>query len=196
VAFVHLPGDDEVTGEAAAIYAGERETHGYVPNSTRLFGERPALLRVWIELRNTIVASLGQRRYELVTLAAARRLRSSYCSLAHGQVLAEELLGPELTRAVAVDHRSAGLDPADVAIMDLAEKVAADATQVTQEDVDRLRELGLGDGEILDVVSAAAARAFFTKLTDGLGVQPDAAFLELDPALREVLVVGRPIEGG
>jgi hypothetical protein len=29
------------------------------------------------------------RRYELATLAAARRLRSSYCCLAHGRVLAE-----------------------------------------------------------------------------------------------------------
>jgi hypothetical protein len=77
--------------------------------------------------------------------------------------------------------------------MDLAEKVAADATSVTEEDVDRLRELGLDDGEIVSVVSAAAARCFFSKALDALGVQPDAAYAELDPSLREALVVGRPI---
>ena len=64
---------------------------------------------------------------------------------------------------------------------------------VTEEDADRLRELGLSDAEIVSVVSAAAARCFFSKALDGLGVQPDAAYAELDPGLREALVVGRPI---
>jgi hypothetical protein len=38
-------------------------------------------------------------------------------------------------------------------------------------------------------------RCFFTKIVDGLGFQPDAAYRELDESLREALVVGRPIEG-
>ena len=45
----------------------------------------------------------------------------------------------------------------------------------------------------MDVVLTAAARSFFTKTLDGLGVRPDATYRELDPAVREVLVVGRPI---
>jgi alkylhydroperoxidase family enzyme len=87
-----------------------------------------------------------------------------------------------------------GLDEVDVAVMDLAEQVADDATSVTQADVDRLRTLGLTDAEILDVVAAAAARCFFSKALDGLGVQADARYAEtLEPALREALTVGRPI---
>jgi hypothetical protein len=37
------------------------------------------------------------RRYELATVAAARRLRSSYCTLAHGPVLIliDKFLEPE-----------------------------------------------------------------------------------------------------
>ncbi len=45
----------------------------------------------------------------------------------------------------------------------------------------------------MDVVLAAAARCFFSKTLDGLGVLPDASFRDLDPELREALVVGRPI---
>jgi len=44
-------------------------------------------------------------------------------------------------RDLAVDHRTAGLDSVDVAVMDLADKVAADATSVTEGDVRRLRDL-------------------------------------------------------
>ncbi|HEY2542251.1 MAG TPA: hypothetical protein VGH92_04295, partial [Gaiellaceae bacterium] len=60
-------------------------------------------------------------------------------------------------------------------------------------DLQRLRDLGLTDAEIMDVALAAAARCFFSKTLDALGVLPDATFAELEPGLREALVVGRPI---
>jgi uncharacterized peroxidase-related enzyme len=136
------------------------------------------------------------RRYELATLAAARRLRSTYCALAHGSVLLEQFLEPDQLKAVMADHHNAGLDEVEVAVMDLADKVAADATNVIHADLDRLRSLGLSDAEILEVVAAAAVRCFFSKTLDGLGVQPDAKYAALEPELREVLTVGRPIEDG
>ena len=39
-------------------------------------------------------------------------------------------------------HHAAGLDTVEVALMDLADKVAADATSVTEADGERLRSLG------------------------------------------------------
>jgi alkylhydroperoxidase family enzyme len=79
-------------------------------------------------------------------------------------------------------------------VMELAEKVVDDATSVTQADMDRLRELGLSDAEIVDVVLAAAARCFFSKTLDALGVTPDAAYADLPAEFRDALTVGRPIE--
>ena len=134
-------------------------------------------------------ATSDARRYELATLAAARRLRSSYCSLAHGKVLAEKFYDFE-----SVPTLPDGLDDADRAIMAFAEQVVADATAVTQEDIEELRGHGLSDGEIFDVVLAATIRCFFSKTLDALGVRPDAEFGQLDPAFREALTVGRPIE--
>jgi alkylhydroperoxidase family enzyme len=114
--------------------------------------------------------------------------------MTHGSVLIENFLEPDELRAVMVDHHTAGLDEVDVAVMDLADKIAADATSVGEADVERLRALGLSDGEILEVVVAAAARCFFSKALDGLGVQADAKYAALDPQLREALTVGGPIE--
>jgi alkylhydroperoxidase family enzyme len=108
-------------------------------------------------------------------------------------VLLDGHLDADALRAVAIDHHAAGLDETDVAVMDLADKVAADATSVTQADVDHLRALGLSDADVFDVVAAAGARAFFTKVGDGLGVQADASYGEMEPALRDALTVGRPI---
>jgi len=160
-------------------------------NSERAFAERPEVLAAWAELNGAIKAGMDLRRYELATLAAARRLRSSYCCLAHGTVLMERFGEP--LREIALDHRAAGLDEIDVAVMDLAERVVDDATSIGDPELRRLRELGLSETEIMDVILAAAARCFFSKTLDGLGVRPDASYRELDPELRLALVVGRPI---
>lgn len=160
-------------------------------NYERAFTERPDVLAAWVQLNTAIKANMDLRRYELATLAAARRLRSTYCSLAHGKVLLETFDEP--VREIALDRRSAGLDDVDVAVMDLAERVVDDASSIEDADLARLRELGLTEEEIMDVVLAAAARCFFAKATDALGVRADAHFRELDAELREVLVVGRPI---
>jgi alkylhydroperoxidase family enzyme len=160
-------------------------------NFERAFEERPDVYAAWVELSTAIKANMDLRRYELATLAAARRLRSSYCALAHGSVLIERFDEP--VREIALDRDAAGLDEIDVAVMDLAERVVDDAPSIEDAELDRLRDLGLSDAEIMDVVLAAAARCFFSKTLDALGVRPDAKYAELDPGLREVLVVGRPI---
>ena len=51
-------------------------------NYERAFEARPDVYTAWGELLAAIKTNMDLRRYELATLAAARRLRSSYCSLA------------------------------------------------------------------------------------------------------------------
>jgi len=159
------------------------------PNLVRAFAFRPDVLLAWQRLNGAIKDSADLRRYELATLAAARRLRSSYCCLAHGKVLAEQFYDFD-----AVPLLPEGLDDADRAIMAFAEQVVDDATSITQADVDGLRAHGLSDAEITDIVLAAAARCFFSKTLDALGVQPDADYADLPEAFRRPLTVGRPIE--
>jgi alkylhydroperoxidase family enzyme len=160
-------------------------------NYERAFEARPDVYAAWGELNGAIKANMDLRRYELATLAAARRLRSTYCSLAHGKVLLERFGEP--VAEIAVDRRAAGLDEVDLAVMDLAERVVDDASAIGDADLQRLRDLGLSDAEIMDVVLAAAARCFFAKTLDALGVRADASFHELGPRLVEALAVGRPI---
>ncbi|UGS38548.1 carboxymuconolactone decarboxylase family protein [Capillimicrobium parvum] len=194
--FITTVAEDEARDAVADLYEADRAAFGFVPNFARAFSLRPEVYAAWRQLNGAIKAGMDLRRYELATVAAARTLRSSYCTLAHGSVLADRFMAPDEVRAVVADHHAAGLDEVDVAVMDLAEKVAGDATSVTEADVERLRALGLSDAEIFDVIAAAAARCFFSKALDGLGAAPDAHYRELDPELRETLTVGRPIAGG
>jgi alkylhydroperoxidase family enzyme len=160
-----------------------------MPNYDAPFVDRRNVREGWLALNGAIKENMDLRRYELATFAAAQRLRSSYCSLAHGAALTE--LGEPLLELAR--DRAAVLDELDLAVMELAERVVDDATAIEASDLQRLRDLGLSDAEIADVVFAAAARCFFSKTLDALCVLADAHYRELDPALLDALVVGRPI---
>jgi len=189
--FVETTPEDEADGALAEVYAAAREQMGYVPNYTKAFSSKPEVFQAWDGLNGAIKHGMDERRYELATLAAARRLRSSYCMLAHGKLTARKFLGEDAVRELAGGARPD--DAADAAVIELAEKVVDDAASIGPEDVQQLRNAGLPDEEIVGVVLAAAARCFFSKTLDALSAEPDAAFLELDPAFRDALVVGRPI---
>jgi uncharacterized peroxidase-related enzyme len=191
--FIETVAEGDASAELTQMYETDREVFGHLPNLTRAFSHRPDVYAAWRQLNGAIKANMDLRRYELATVAAARRLRSSYCTLAHGSVLMDQFVAPDELVAIVADHHDAGLDPVDVAVMDLADKVAQDATAVTQADVDALRSHGLSDAEVFDVIAAAAARCFFSKVLDGVGAQADAKYADLDPSLRETLTVGRPI---
>ena len=191
--FIETIPEDEAEGDTAALYDGARDAAGQIPNYVRAFSHRPGLMQAWDELLGTVKRTIDPRRYELATIAAARELRSSYCLLAHGSVLMRDEFTAEELRAVASDAEEAPLTEAEREIMRYAAKVAGEATSVGPEDIERLRAHGLSDPEIFDIAAAAAARAFFTKLNEAVGVQADARYAELDPDLRAALVIGRPI---
>ena len=194
MAFIETKDENAVEGAAAEMYADAVASSGYLPNMARIFSHRPEVMTAWEALIGAIKGNMDLRRYEVATLGAARQLRSSYCMLAHSRVLMREGASAEAVKAIATGTRHETISTAEEAILAFAAKVAADATSVTQSDIDALRSEGLGDAEIFDVAATAAVRCFFSKLLDALGAQPDAAYLAMGEDLRAVLTPGRAIE--
>jgi uncharacterized peroxidase-related enzyme len=192
--FIDAPDESDVGDDVADWYEKQRDAWGYLPNYAPAFALRPDVAAAWNTLNNAVRGHMERRRFELATIAAARAYRSTYCMAAHAKFL-RDACGDEATmRAVAADPSGAGLDATDRAVMDFATQVAHDASSISADDVQQLRDHGLGDPEIVDVVFAAAARAFFTKVLDALGVQADVQLGEaFDPEVRRQVTVGRPI---
>lgn len=183
------------TGPVKELYDAAEKRVGHVPNWALGFSLHPEVWRAWDRMHAEIRTNLSLRMYELATLAAARALRSSYCSLAHGAVLATKVFDADGVAAIVEDPSHSPLEPGELALMAFAQKVAMSADQVSQQDVDGLRAHGYSDTVIFDVAATAAARCFFSKLLDALGVQADAKYGAMDPKLRAALTVGRPVAG-
>lgn len=189
------PPEPKTSRKTAEMYRNAEETYGYLPNMYRAFGHRPEVMESWSALLVSLRGNIEPRRYELVTLAAARELRSSYCMLAHASVLAREGVSEDELTDIIENADSAPLNEQERAIMIFASKVVHDATSITQADIDALKTHALTDAEIFDIVAAASARCFFSKTLDALGTQADHAYVEkLGSDLANKLALGRPVE--
>jgi uncharacterized peroxidase-related enzyme len=191
--FIDAVPEDAATGPLADYYRQQRAAWGFLPNYTAAFASRPDVAHAWDTLNTTVRNGMDRRRFEIATIAAARALRSSYCTAAHSKFLRDVCGDEAAMRAIATEPSGAALSPQDCAVYRFATKVATDAASIEQADVDALRAAGLSDADVADVAYAAAARSFFTRVLDALGAQLDRQTIEaFAPELREAMIVGRP----
>ena len=69
---------EKAEGRLREIYAGDLKSPGYVKNTNRALSLRPEAIDAWGALSKAIRSRMRLRRYELVTVAAARALRCKY----------------------------------------------------------------------------------------------------------------------
>ncbi|WP_144711909.1 carboxymuconolactone decarboxylase family protein [Curtobacterium pusillum] len=160
----------DATGTVAELYADDQDDLGYVAEYTRVMALNPEAYLAWEALARAVAAPLGTRRYELVTLAAARGVHSAHCRLAHGRKTLGIIDEDQLV-AIARDPATAGISPAEVAMMEYAERVSTDPGGMGDADTERLRAVGFSDREIVDITLAAAARNYFSRAIQALGVE-------------------------
>jgi uncharacterized peroxidase-related enzyme len=193
MAFIHTVPPDEAAGIVREIYDANLRQDGYVSNTSMAFSLRPQVYLAIVNVGRELRKSMPDRRYELATLVAASRLRCTYCTLAHGELLRAEFLSAQQVEAVVHDYRTAGLPPAEVALCAFAEKVVLNAYKVTETDIAELRSHGYSDEEILEIAIAVAYRSMVSKTLDAMGAEPDEEYLSLEPAYVKSLTVGRPL---
>lgn len=190
MSILQTPSDTEANGAIAAAYAADRAVLGYVPSHTRVLALNPEAFDAWKALQSSIAQSMGIRRYELVTLAAALGIGSKHCRLAHGQKTLKYIEEEKLVR-IAENYHDAGLDQAEVAMMDFAVKLSTDSVNMNDADSQTLRDAGFTDREIVDIALAAAARNYLSRILQALAVDVDVP-PQLSEAMRTALL--KPLE--
>lgn len=196
MSFIREIPEAEATGTVRALYDADLKTQGFVNNHLKVFSLRPEALEAWRVLIGAIRGKMRLRLYELVTLAAASALECTYCMLAHGSVLRKNFFDDQQIIAIGKDYQHAKLEPAEIAAMAYARKVARNSASVTQEDIENLRSHGFSDEEICDIALTASARSFFSNALNGLGAEPDKRYSDLTEGVIEALEAGRPFKRG
>ena len=80
---------------------------------------------------------------------------------------------------IAVDWRTAGLDPVDVALCEYTEKLTRAPATVDADDIAGLRAAGLDDAGISSAIQVIAYFNYINRIAEGLGV-PVETWLNAD----------------
>ncbi len=194
MSYIETTPPEQASGDVDRMYRRLQGSAVQLPNYARVFCHRPGLMAAWVEMQAEVRGQLAERTYLLANLSAARSGGSSYCALAFASRLLAGHYSEQELLAILGETDASPLSAAEQAVWTLAGQVASDSSEVSQKQVDALRRAGCSDSTVFDIVATAAARCFFSRIPDALGVRPDAHYRDLSPALRRLLVVGRDIE--
>lgn len=94
----------------------------------------------------------------------------------HGAALHLLTKDEQLVSQLKKDYTEADLDNKTKSILDYAVKLTIKPHSVKDEDVEKLREYGCSDQEILDICQITSYFNFVNRMAEGLGVKLEEGF--------------------
>lgn len=113
---------------------------------------------------------LSRKDHELIATVVSQSNCTFYCSTAHREFLRRATGDSNLVESVKADWRSAELTERERTMLEYAEQVALDATQIGPENHERLHAVGFDDKAILQATMIAAWFCYINRMADALGV--------------------------
>ena len=177
-----LIGEEEATGEVAELYEEIKREMGFpmVPNFMRALAVSPAALRIhWIAYRALLEHStLPQSLSAMILCAIARQNECQYCSASHE--MACLTLGIDEATLQTLVNDLPHLTPERIrTTIQFALKVAGNAKALTRQDYDNVREQGVSDEEIVEIIQLASLGSSGDVLADALKVEVDQGVAEI-----------------
>lgn len=131
---------------------------GRVPNLVATMMQSPVVARAYLAFSRILSdGMLSPKLREQIALAVSEANSCRYCLSAHTSLAARA--GLSEVEILDARHGTAA-EPRDAAAIAFARKIIAERGLVRDEDVAELREEGLGDGEIAEIVANTALSLF------------------------------------
>jgi uncharacterized peroxidase-related enzyme len=143
------------TGKTKDLYGVIKGRLGVVPNMMQTMGNSPAFLQGYLSLGDALSGGkLGAKIGELIALAVAEANGCDYCLSAHTYISTNLVKMDTSTIDAARNAESA--DPKTHAILKFAKILVQRKGQATDDDVVTLKEAGITEGEIGEIVGYVA----------------------------------------
>ena len=158
-------------GKAKALLDGVQKALGTTPNLLRTLAHSPAALQAYLDLGKSLGGgSLSAEAREAIALTVAGENDCDYCASAH------TALGCQL--GVAASELAGNLagrsgEPKLAAALNFARAVVVKRGWMSDADLRHVREAGVSDGEIAEVLAAVAANTFSNYFNHVAGTEID-----------------------
>ncbi len=159
-----------------AIAIGWESSEPGVPvNIVTAFSERPDLCAQLIPLAKKVMmeGQLPATVAQMILMTIAQQNDCRYCSVAHTNALEGMGVSEDVIKSCASDPDLSEVPPPQRAIIKFALKLARNPKSATDEDYQILRDFGLNEGEILEIVFLVGYATFADFLADATEVMVD-----------------------
>ena len=147
------------------------EKLGMVPNLLRTMGNSPAVLESYLSFSGALAgASLSAADRERIALAVGEANGCEYCLAAHTAIGKSVGLDDE---SVVESRQGRSDDPRTAAILALSNELVEKRGWASDAALERVREVGLGDAEIAEVVATVALNTFTNYFNHVAGTEVD-----------------------
>jgi uncharacterized peroxidase-related enzyme len=179
LAWVRVPGEEEVPEEVRALWERALEKLGFVPNVLRAWALRPEHLLRWRKYMDEVLkgeSGLTEAQREMIGTVVSATNRCYYCVTAHSAQVRLLTGDAILADQLVTNHRDAQLEAKDKSMLDFAVKVTEESHRCTEADLEVLREAGWSDEDIMDIAEVAAMFNLTNRMASALGWVPNEEY--------------------
>ena len=177
--WLRVPDEDELPAEVLELWRPSLEKLGFVPNVLRLYALRPSRLLAWNTHYEEAMkgdSTLTKAEREMIAVVVSVTNGCAYCIAAHSAALRKLTKDPKLSDQIAADHANAELPERMKRALDYAVKLTRTPATMAEEDVERLREAGWTDEDVMDITEVTSLFNFSNRMASGLGWAPNPEY--------------------
>lgn len=182
MSFFPIPDVADLPERLQKLFAKSREVVGFVPNVFAAYAWRPDRFSAWFSLFRQLhepTENLTAADREMIAVVVSSANRCVYCVVSHGAELRQALGDPDLGDRIAINWRQADLDERRQAICAYAEKLTLRPSEVVEDDLQALLDVGLTPEEAWDVAEITAMYNFTNRLSTATGMQPNEEYFRM-----------------
>ena len=177
--WLRVPAEAELPTEVRDLWVAPLEKLGFVPNVLRLYALRPSHLLAWNAHYDELMkgdSGLSKAEREMVAVVVSIANDCPYCIAALSAALRKLMKDADLADQIAADHRAATLSERTEAALDYAVKLTREPATMTEADVQRLRDTGWSDEDVMDIAEVTAMFNMSNRMASGLGWEPNPEY--------------------
>lgn len=173
MAWIKVIEESEGEGVLREIYQDIREKRGKISNILKVHSLNPEAMKAHLELYVALMfenSSLTRVEREMLGVVVSSANRCEYCVRHHGVALNHFWKDEGRVAQLAEDHHGLDLEERHQRMLEYAIKLTKSPREVRKEDVERLREHGFKDEDILNINLITSYFNFVNRIVLGLGV--------------------------
>ena len=156
-----------------------QEKSGFVPNVFLALANRPDEFRAFFAYHEALMekeGGLSKGEREMIVVATSAHNQCIYCVVAHGAILRIREKNPQLADQISSNYRKADITPRQKAMLNFALKVSKSSYEISNDDIEDMRELGFSNDDIWDIGAISALFALSNRMANLTGMRPNDEF--------------------